>query len=38
MTLKAVGINPRGKLSQGLARLASWFIASRARHLARAGA
>jgi rubrerythrin len=38
MTMKAVGLNPRGRLSRGLARLAGWFLSARAERLARAGA
>ena len=37
MTMKAVGLNPQGRLSRALARLAAWFMAARAHHLARAG-
>jgi hypothetical protein len=38
MTLKAVGLNPQGRLSRVLARLAGWFMEVRAARLARAGA
>lgn len=38
MTMKAVGLNPQGWLSRWLSRLAAWFMRSRARRLARAGA
>ena len=38
MTLKAVGLNPQGRLSRILARLAGWFMTARAARLARAGA
>jgi rubrerythrin len=37
MTLKAVGLNPQGRLSQWLAKLANWFLQTRAQRLARAG-
>ena len=38
MIMKAVGLNPRGRLSQWLSRLATWFMQLRADRLARAGA
>ena len=38
MTLKAVGLNPQGRLSRWLSRLAAWFMAHRVAKLARAGA
>ena len=38
MTMKAVGLNPQGRLSHWLSRLATWFLVSRAQRLARAGA
>jgi len=38
MAMKAAGLEPRGRLSHLLSRLAAWFIATRAQHLARAGA
>ena len=38
MTLKAVGLNPQGWLSHWLSKFATWFLASRAQRLARAGA
>ena len=38
MTMKAVGLNPQGRLSQWLSRLATWFMEARARRLARVDA
>jgi len=38
MTMKAVGLNPQGRLSHGLARLATRLMQFRAHRLARAGA
>src|SRR5579875_1890446 len=38
MALKAIGFNPRGRLSQWLARFAAWFMHMRVERLARAGA
>lgn len=37
MTLKAVGLNPQGRLSHWLGKLATWFLVNRAQRLARAG-
>lgn len=37
MTMKAVGLNPQGRLSQWLSKLATWFLRARAQRLARAG-
>lgn len=36
MLLKAVGLNPQGKLSHWLSKLASWFMQNRMARLARA--
>jgi len=35
--MKAFGLDPQGGLSRALARLAAWFMAALAHHLARAG-
>lgn len=38
MVLKAVGLNPTGRLNRMLSRIAFWFLESRARRLAAANA